>query len=82
MCGIFAISAKENIIEELFIGTFYLQSLCQFKHDLHVRPGLMLRRYHCRPQLDVSLFPRGPKWAPPEQPPPGPGSPTALLASP
>ena len=25
MCGIFAISAKENIIDSLFIGTFYLQ---------------------------------------------------------
>lgn len=25
MCGIFAISAKENIIDNLFIGTFYLQ---------------------------------------------------------
>jgi len=25
MCGIFAISAKENIIDDLFLGTFYLQ---------------------------------------------------------
>jgi len=25
MCGIFAISAKENILDELFLGTFYLQ---------------------------------------------------------
>jgi len=25
MCGIFAISAKENIIDSLFVGTFYLQ---------------------------------------------------------
>ena len=25
MCGIFAISAKENILDDLFLGTFYLQ---------------------------------------------------------
>jgi amidophosphoribosyltransferase len=25
MCGIFAVSAKENIIDDLFLGTFYLQ---------------------------------------------------------
>ncbi|MBU1027284.1 MAG: amidophosphoribosyltransferase [Candidatus Margulisbacteria bacterium] len=25
MCGIFAISAKENIVDDLFLGTFYLQ---------------------------------------------------------
>lgn len=43
MCGIFAISAKDNIIDDLFLGTFYLQHRGQTYCGLSTSTGDKIR---------------------------------------
>ena len=47
MCGIFAISAKENILDDLFLGTFYLQHRGQLYCGLstYAGDGLKIRTH-------------------------------------
>jgi amidophosphoribosyltransferase len=47
MCGIFAISAKDNILDDLFLGTFYLQHRGQQYCGLsaHAGDGIKIRTH-------------------------------------